>query len=135
MSLPKMHCTLLWQRAVNDHVSYFGAWAGSKAFQSPLKGCFQNIRIGSVGRDKREVPRRLCGEIIHTEKAGSSAKTCWQCHSTTVSKIQTLRSIGLLQSPAQSFAVEFYQMAPAEDVAAPFRIYFNLSYKVILHGW
>ena len=78
MSLPKMHCTPLWQQAkqqaVNNSVSYFSAWAGSKAFQSPLKRCFQSIRIGSVGRDKREVPRRLCGVIIHTEQAGSSAK-------------------------------------------------------------
>lgn len=62
------------QRAVNNLVSYFGAWTGSKAFQSPLKGCFQNFLIGLAGRDKREVLRGPCGVIAHTERAGRSAK-------------------------------------------------------------
>lgn len=54
MSRPTMHCAAAERRAVNNLVSYFGARAGSKAFQSPLKG----IVSKTLGRDKREVPRR-----------------------------------------------------------------------------
>lgn len=94
MSLPKMHCALLCGGSGGGGGGGRGSSGGSdatscqqlcqlfqctgqevKLFQSPLKGCFQSIHIGSVGKDKREVPRRLCGVIVHTEQAGSSAKS------------------------------------------------------------
>lgn len=61
------------QRAVNNSFSYFSAWEGNKAFQLLQKECFRNCCVGSVGRDKREVPRNLQG-IKHTEEIGSFAK-------------------------------------------------------------
>lgn len=102
--LPKTHGTVTLaaaeQRAVNNLVSYFGAQAGSKAFQSPLKGCFQNIPIGSVGRNKRGSAK----ESVCAWRTGwDGCQFCWQCHGPTVSEICTPRGAeDLLQSPQKS---------------------------------
>lgn len=89
VSLPKRntHCTGRGkgERAVNKIRQLFSvSEQEAKLFQSPLKGCFQNMHIGSVGRDKRAVPRRLCGDITHTEQAGITARLWWQCQGTAV---------------------------------------------------